>query len=115
MDPTYQHQAQGLGLTGTDAARYVEWQKTLWSGITSLLQNLGAFLGIFMFSYVSIIAGRRPAFAIFFPLALPLRRSHDVQHFRDRVVGTTVSPRDAWQAASGVTRRLAATRSPRRG
>jgi len=69
MDPTYQHQAQGLGLTGTDAARYVEWQKTLWSGITSLLQNLGAFLGIFMFSYVSIIAGRRPAFAIFFILA----------------------------------------------
>jgi len=69
MDPHYQEEARDLHLTGADAARYVEWQKTLWSGITSLLQNLGAFFGIFMFSYVSVFAGRRPAFALFFVLA----------------------------------------------
>ena len=69
MDPHYQDQARDLGLTGADAPRYVEWQKTLWSGITSLVQNLGAFFGIFVFSYVSIFAGRRPAFALFFVLA----------------------------------------------
>ena len=69
MDPQYKDQAQELGLTGRDAARYVEWQKTLWSGITSLVQNIGAFFGIFVFSYVSMFAGRRPTFAIFFVLA----------------------------------------------
>jgi MFS family permease len=69
MDPHYQHEARGLGLAGADAARYVEWQKTLWSGITSLVQNIGAFLGIFVFAYVSVLAGRRPAFALFFILA----------------------------------------------
>jgi MFS family permease len=69
MDPHYQAEARELGLAGAGAAQYVEWQKTLWSGITSLLQNIGAFFGIFMFSYVSVMAGRRPAFAIFFVLA----------------------------------------------
>lgn len=69
MDPHYQAQARDIGLAGPEAARYVEWQKTLWSGITSLVQNVGAFFGIFMFSYVSVFAGRRPAFALFFILA----------------------------------------------
>jgi MFS family permease len=69
MDPQYQTAARELGLTGADAGRYVEWEKTLWSGITSLVQNVGAFFGIFVFSYVSILAGRRPAFALFFILA----------------------------------------------
>jgi MFS family permease len=69
MDPRYQAQANELGLAGADKAGFVEWQKTLWSGITSLLQNIGAFLGIFMFSYASMFAGRRPTFAVFFILA----------------------------------------------
>jgi MFS family permease len=69
MDPRYKDQAKELGLIGADAGRYVQWQKTLWSGITSLVLNLGAFVGIFVFSYVSIFAGRRPTFAVFFVLA----------------------------------------------
>jgi MFS family permease len=69
MDPHYQSQANDLGLLGADKASFVEWQKTLWSGITSLLQNLGAFFGIFVFSYASMFAGRRPTFALFFILA----------------------------------------------
>ena len=69
MNPRYAAAAQQLGLTGADATRHVIWQRSLWSGITSLLQNGGAFLGIFVFSYASIIVGRRPAFAVFFILA----------------------------------------------
>ena len=40
-----------------------------WRGITSLVQNLGAFLGIFAFSWVTGLMGRRPTFAIFMVLA----------------------------------------------
>lgn len=40
-----------------------------WRGITSLVQNLGAFLGIFAFSWVTGMLGRKPAFAIFLVLA----------------------------------------------
>jgi MFS family permease len=69
MDPHYQKQAAELGLDGAAKASFVEWQKTLWSGITSFLQNLGAFFGIFVFSYASMFAGRRPTFALFFVLA----------------------------------------------
>ncbi len=69
MNPRYAEAANDLGLTGEDAGRYIVWQRSLWNGITSLLQNVGAFLGIFVFSYASIIAGRKPSFAIFFVLA----------------------------------------------
>ncbi len=37
-----------------------------WSGITSLVLNLGAFFGIFMFSYLSHYLGRKSTFAICF-------------------------------------------------
>src|SRR5581483_2283240 len=37
-----------------------------WAGITSLVQNIGAFFGIFAFSYVTGFLGRRWTFAIFF-------------------------------------------------
>ncbi|MDY3563578.1 MFS transporter [Gemmata sp. JC673] len=40
-----------------------------WRGITSLVQNAGSFLGIFAFSWVTGIFGRRPTFAAFFVLA----------------------------------------------
>ncbi|MEO6808507.1 MAG: MFS transporter [Isosphaeraceae bacterium] len=43
---------------------------TFWTGITSLLQNAGAFLGIYAFSKVTAITGRKPAFAISFLLAM---------------------------------------------
>ncbi len=69
MNPRYTEAANELGLMGDDAVRYIAWQTSLWNGITSLLQNGGAFLGIFMFSYASIFAGRRPTFAVFFVLA----------------------------------------------
>ena len=69
MNPRYESEARELGLTGLEATKHILWQKTLWSGITSLVQNIGAFFGIFVFSYASIYFGRRPAFAVFFVLA----------------------------------------------
>lgn len=70
MNPRYVAEAKTLGLEGVQEVKYVAWQRSLWSGgITSLLQNGGAFLGIFVFSYASIFAGRRPTFAVFFVLA----------------------------------------------
>ena len=38
-------------------------QKTLWTGINSLLQNVGSFFGISAFTYFTARVGRRPAFA----------------------------------------------------
>ncbi len=69
MNPRYALEAAELGLRGEDADKYIIWQRSFWSGITSLLQNCGAFFGIFMFSYASQFAGRRPTFAVFFILA----------------------------------------------
>jgi MFS family permease len=42
---------------------------TLWSGITSLVQNAGAFLGIYAFTRITHHIGRKPAFAISFIIA----------------------------------------------
>jgi MFS family permease len=42
---------------------------TFWTGITSLVQNAGAFFGIYAFSRITHHIGRRPAFAIAFVLA----------------------------------------------
>jgi MFS family permease len=40
-----------------------------WGGVTSVMLNLGAFFGIYAFSYVAHHTGRRPAFAVAFVLA----------------------------------------------
>jgi MFS family permease len=68
-DPTYKAEAQQLGYTGAKAAEYVAGQKSYWSGITSLVQNGGAFFGIFAFAWVTVRVGRKPAFGLFFALA----------------------------------------------
>jgi MFS family permease len=47
----------------------VNGQLTLWVSIASLLQNAGAFFGIYAFSRFAQYAGRKPAFAIGFILA----------------------------------------------
>lgn len=67
--PVYAEEAKQLGLSGADTAKYIRWQSGLWSGVTSLVQNLGAFVGIFGFSLLTGRVGRRPAFAFFFVTA----------------------------------------------
>lgn len=41
-----------------------------WAAITSIMLNIGAFFGIYAFTYVTHYIGRRPAFAVAFLLAL---------------------------------------------
>lgn len=41
----------------------------LWVGIASVMLNLGAFFGIYAFTYITHLIGRRPAFAISFVIA----------------------------------------------
>jgi len=43
---------------------------TLWAGITSVMLNLGAMLGISAFSYFTYYTGRRPAMALSYFLAM---------------------------------------------
>jgi MFS family permease len=47
----------------------IEGDIKFWKGINSLVQNLGAFLGIFAFSWVTSSLGRRKTFAMFLVLA----------------------------------------------
>jgi MFS family permease len=51
------------------SADEIEGQVKYWKGITSLVQNVAAFFGVFAFSWVTASIGRRPAFAITFVLA----------------------------------------------
>ena len=55
LDKTFR--AQGM------AESMIASQKTLWTGVNSLLQNFGAFLGIGAFTHFTARVGRRPAFA----------------------------------------------------
>ncbi|MBA4189231.1 MAG: MFS transporter [Planctomycetaceae bacterium] len=80
-EPTYKQQARDLKLEGSEvsaekpfpkdsqADKYVVGQKAYWSGITSLVQNTGAFFGIFAFSIITAYIGRRWTFAMFLILA----------------------------------------------
>lgn len=57
---------ENQGLTESE----ISGKLTFWAGITSMMLNIGAFFGIYSFSYVTHYLGRRPAFAIAFVLAL---------------------------------------------
>lgn len=67
----------GIGFFSFDLFRAVldktdmsEGDKTFWIGMTSLLQNAGAFFGIYVFTHVTQRIGRRKAFAIAFVAAM---------------------------------------------
>ncbi len=49
--------------------REVEGRLSFWKGITSMVQNAGAFFGIYAFAIMGRSLGRRPAFAISFVMA----------------------------------------------
>src|SRR5262249_42646383 len=46
------------------------FQEDVWAAMTSMTLNVGAFFGIYAFSRVTHLLGRRPTFAIAFVLAL---------------------------------------------
>jgi MFS family permease len=54
------------GVTGAELTFSLDF----WASMTSVMLNLGAFFGIYGFSYATHYIGRRPAFAIAFVLAL---------------------------------------------
>ena len=61
---TYAQEADALALTGQARADYIDGQKIIWAGVTSLAINVGAFFGMTGFSWLATRIGRRPAFAI---------------------------------------------------
>jgi MFS family permease len=62
LDKTFH--AQGL------AESVIAGKKTYWTGITSLLQNFGAFWGVYAFTYLAQYMGRKKAFLIAFLAAM---------------------------------------------
>lgn len=67
----------GIGFFSFDLLRSVMTKdgisagdQTYWTGVTSLLQNFGAFLGIYAFTRITHYTGRRKAFAIAFVAAM---------------------------------------------
>jgi MFS family permease len=65
MDAVFRKHFQAQGLS----AQEISGNLTFWKGITSLVQNAGAFFGIYAFALLSQFLGRKPAFAISFLLA----------------------------------------------
>ncbi len=66
VSPIFTEHFKGQGLSDVDVRKNVTW----WISITSILQNLGGFFGIYAYSYVTYYIGRKPAFAISFVAAL---------------------------------------------
>jgi MFS family permease len=66
FNATYEAEAQARGLTGPEAAHYIAGQKIIWAGVTSFAINVGAFIGMSGFSWLTSHIGRRPAFALTF-------------------------------------------------
>jgi MFS family permease len=65
VDAVFRKHFQGQGLP----AQEISGRLTYWKGITSLVQNAGAFFGIYAFAYLTGYVGRRPAFGISFLMA----------------------------------------------
>ena len=66
LRPVLEKTFRAQGLAGAELAG----RTTTWIGITSLLQNLGAVLGIYAFTYLAQYTGRRKAFALTFSAAM---------------------------------------------
>jgi len=64
--PVLERTFQAQGLTGSELAG----KTTIWIGLTSLLQNLGGFFGVYGYTWLSQRLNRRKAFAISFVAAM---------------------------------------------
>jgi MFS family permease len=65
VDIVFRKHFQGQGLSTAQ----IDGKLTFWKGITSLVQNAGAFFGIYAFARITHVIGRKPTFAICFVLA----------------------------------------------
>jgi len=66
LRPVLEKTFRARGLVGAELAG----RTTTWIGITSLLQNIGAFLGINAFTWLTSHTGRKKAFAVSFLAAM---------------------------------------------
>ncbi len=66
LSPVFRKHFEAQGL----AENVVNGQVAKWVGITSVMQNIGGFLGIYAYSHLTSIFGRKPAFAVSFVAAL---------------------------------------------
>lgn len=66
LSPVFRKHFESLGL----AENEVNGKVAMWVGITSVMQNIGGFLGIYAYSHLTHIFGRKPAFAVSFVAAL---------------------------------------------
>jgi len=66
LRPVLEQTFRAQGITGAELAG----KTTTWIGITSLLQNLGGFLGVYAFTWLTQRTGRKPAFAVSFLAAM---------------------------------------------
>jgi MFS family permease len=69
LKKTFASEAAAKQLSPDETTKYISGQLTYWAGITSLMLNIGAFGGMFAFSWLTSFTGRRPAFAVAFLLA----------------------------------------------
>ncbi|MBI1901207.1 MAG: MFS transporter [Planctomycetia bacterium] len=51
-------------------SKQIEYELAFWAGINQVMLNLGAFVGIYGFAYVTHFTGRKPAFAVSFLAAI---------------------------------------------
>jgi MFS-type transporter involved in bile tolerance (Atg22 family) len=66
LRPVLDKAFRAQGLTGAALAG----KTGTWIGITSLLQNLGCFFGVYAFTYLTHYTGRKKAFAVSFVAAM---------------------------------------------
>jgi MFS family permease len=64
--PVLEKTFRAEGLTGAALAG----KTTMWIGLTSLLQNLGGFFGVYFYTYLTSFTNRRTAFAVSFFAAM---------------------------------------------
>lgn len=64
LTKTFTDEAKAQNLVGTAADNYINGQRIYWAGITLLMMNIGAFGGMFAFSWLTSFIGRKPTFAI---------------------------------------------------
>lgn len=57
---------EAQGMNESQIAGNIAW----WVGITSVMQNLGGFFGIYAYSHLTQFTGRKPAFAVAFVAAM---------------------------------------------
>ncbi|MFO0908264.1 MAG: MFS transporter [Isosphaeraceae bacterium] len=70
FDPHFQQVGREQGLEGEALKAFVGGKLTQWASLTLLLFNAGAFFGIYAFSKITSVVGRKPAFAISFVIAM---------------------------------------------